>query len=231
MVQAQVCKELKIVYHAWQFGWRDTDLNKIDVVLENRIKTLYDSLSKEIQQEVDSDTGRMIDLHTNSVRSTEKDKNRPSNKSALSLLDQMTFDMIIKDCSLVAVQPNTLSKQRTCMYFPWDYQQKTGGYPGSLRSIEETMEVMKTTGGGWKTRIQTYQPTDQKHYKGWSNCRICDCKNGSSDNVFNNTLVPEGAMHYYNAHKLPLNLFSIVCGNDRIFYVAQKPYKRIKDAK
>lgn len=229
MVRSQVCEELKIVYHAWQFGWRDTDQNKINVVLEDRIKALYDSLPKELQQEVDANTARMISHHTNSLKNNKEEKPASSKKPALSLLDNMTFDMMLKDCKLVAVQPNTLSNQRTCMYFPWEANQKTGKYPGSLLDIEETLELMKTTGGGWRTRVHEYEGTDRNYYKGWSNCRICDCRNGSSELTINNTLVPEGAMHYNIKHKLPLNLFSIVCGKDRIYYIAKKPYKRIKD--
>jgi hypothetical protein len=39
-------------------------------------------------------------------------------------------------------------------------------------------------------------------YKGWSNCRICDCKNGSSDYQLKGWEWPSGFHHYVEKHNI-----------------------------
>jgi len=41
-----------------------------------------------------------------------------------------------------------------------------------------------------------------KYYKGWSNCRICGCKNGSTECEFNGWVWPSGLKHYIEEHNV-----------------------------
>jgi len=52
----------------------------------------------------------------------------------------------------------------------------------------------------------------KKHYKGWSTCRICGCKNGSSDYTYKCFRWPSGFAHYVEVHnvKPPLTFRDMV---------------------
>lgn len=48
----------------------------------------------------------------------------------------------------------------------------------------------------------------KRHYKGWSTCRICGCKNGSAEFSYKNVIWPSGLMHYITDHNVrPSNGF------------------------
>lgn len=42
----------------------------------------------------------------------------------------------------------------------------------------------------------------QVSYRGWSNCRLCGCNNGSKEYTYNAWTWPEGFRHYITAHRV-----------------------------
>lgn len=51
------------------------------------------------------------------------------------------------------------------------------------------------------SRLQRLQSKARElHFKGWSNCRICDKKNGSGEFEYNNWVWPNGLLHYIIDH-------------------------------
>lgn len=50
-------------------------------------------------------------------------------------------------------------------------------------------------------------------FKGWSHCRICNCKNGSRTVVLNGYKFPSGYFHYVNDHRIevPLDFQHMIC--------------------
>ena len=46
------------------------------------------------------------------------------------------------------------------------------------------------------------RPERQTHYRGWSNCRVCGCVNGSADYHRDGYTWPEGYAHYITAHSV-----------------------------
>lgn len=48
----------------------------------------------------------------------------------------------------------------------------------------------------------------KRHFKGWSTCRICKCRNGSSEFSHKNVIWPSGLIHYIINHNVkPSNRF------------------------
>jgi hypothetical protein len=140
-----------------------------------------------------------------------------------SFVSQMQSD----GCIIVGVQENKMRKVKTCMYFPFTHEsvKEPPTSDGVQLSAEEVYDAMITTGGGFKAS-EVSRTEVVNHYKGWSNCRVCGCNNGSAEMVHKNHVVPSGAMHYKQEHKLPLNLFSRPDKDQtkRIFYIAKKPW-------
>lgn len=42
----------------------------------------------------------------------------------------------------------------------------------------------------------------ERHYKGWSTCCMCGCRNGSSEYSYKNFVWPSGLMHYIVDHNV-----------------------------
>lgn len=203
-----------------------TVTNELDV----RIRELYTACSEDVKSDINTDTEKAIKAKAKAKIEPKIPVKTSAYTPDMSKLDNLIFDMNIEGAKIIAVQDNKNGSSKTCMYFPWEGIKK-GRFDGGFYTVEEVFESMKEIGGGWTVRIHNYEGTDKNHYKGWSNCRVCDCKNGSADYTISKHLVPDGAVHYHTKHKLPLNLFSLVCGSKRVFYVAKKPFKQIKDAK
>lgn len=95
----------------------------------------------------------------------------------------------------------------------------------SLYDVEEIFNIMLTVNGGAEiSRIcgMSYGAKEHIHYKGWAECRACNARLGSSDEVYKDVTVPAEANHYRKVHGLPLNLFSTKVGTYRVFYVAER---------
>lgn len=46
------------------------------------------------------------------------------------------------------------------------------------------------------------QVTDTIAYKGWSTCRVCQCRNGSEEHELGGWVWPSGLRHYIEAHNI-----------------------------
>lgn len=53
-------------------------------------------------------------------------------------------------------------------------------------------------------------------YRGWSDCRLCGCMNGSSEKTDGEFLWPSGLTHYFEKHnvELPESLIKKILSND-----------------
>jgi hypothetical protein len=110
---------------------------------------------------------------------------------------------------------------RTVMFFPWSSSES--GITGAKLHRSDVMQAMHVVGGGYKSDYASHGRHTQ--YKGWANCRVCGCRNGSGTYIVGDISIPNGAQHYKTAHKMPLNLFSNPVGSTlRIWYVAPDIY-------
>jgi hypothetical protein len=148
-------------------------------------------------------------------------------KSEAKRTDSFVSQMGLDGCVIVAILPNDIRKSKTCMYFPFDYENTVEEKcdDGVRLHHEEVFDAMISVGGGFSVK-ELKNTKVRNRYKGWSTCRVCGEKNGSSEYVHKNHLVPEGFLHYSAVHKLPLNLFSRPDKDQtkRIFYIAKKPW-------
>lgn len=83
----------------------------------------------------------------------------------------------------------TPSLPRPKLYGKW--------WPGRKRFIRQLKQL--------EAYIDTLFITDEghvEHYKGWSDCRICGTKNGSSEYIFKNHRWPSGYRHYVIKHSI-----------------------------
>lgn len=56
-----------------------------------------------------------------------------------------------------------------------------------------------------KKLLQAQAVAQQRHYKGWSDCRICGKPNGTSDYRLGGFVWPEGYRHYIEEHNVPID--------------------------
>lgn len=219
MVRAQVCKELRM----WHMALHNSSALIVTKELDARVKELYDSCSEDVREDINAETEKAIkDKATTPVKTS-----LPT--TGLSKIDNLIFDMNIEGATIIAIQDDTHGPKKTCGYFPWEYQgtDTQGRFPGGFMHVNDILALMIDVAGGFSRKDIADAPTTNR-YKGWSTCRLCGCKNGSSESEVKGHAVPEGLLHVLEKHKLPANLFSLVCGSKRVFYIAKKPFKQTR---
>jgi len=51
-------------------------------------------------------------------------------------------------------------------------------------------------------KVEGRKTVGKRHYRGWSTCRICKCKNGSTEFYCDGWVWPEGYKHYISEHNV-----------------------------
>lgn len=82
-------------------------------------------------------------------------------------------------------------------------------------------------------RLSLLVPLNTYYYKGWSDCRICERKNGSSEFLFGKYIVPSGYRHYIEKHNIepPLYFYLYVINSTKAreyLKVYEKEYLKTK---
>lgn len=111
--------------------------------------------------------------------------------------------------------------------FPYPQENSSNYMEGFVEKMALLKDEMMKNNNYYKLRCCTDFDDDNENdaklehlyllqYKGWSRCRLCNCKNGTLTVCLNGYAFPSGYFHYINEHNIevPVDFQRMICNLD-----------------